>query len=109
MNQFSGVETRRVLVTGGAGAIGSAVVKELLKDGFHVTVLDNLRTGSLENLSKPDSVTELKFVKADLCDPTGYFRQISDCDTIFHLATLRKSPKGTITSLLRDLSGHYAT
>jgi UDP-glucose 4-epimerase len=93
MNQFSGVETQRVLVTGGAGAIGSALVKELLEDGFHVTVLDNLRTGSLENLPKPDSVTGLKFIHADLCDPTSYFRQISDCDAIFHLATLRKWPE----------------
>ena len=44
------VESLRVLVTGGAGFIGSYLVKELVRRGHFVRVLDNFSTGSMENL-----------------------------------------------------------
>ncbi len=52
-----------VLVTGGAGYIGSHVVRQLIKDGYDVIILDNLSTGKAENLD-----TKAKFVQGDLLD-----------------------------------------
>jgi UDP-glucose 4-epimerase len=53
----------RILVTGGAGFIGSNVVDALVKDGHEVTVLDNLSTGKEENINP-----EVKFYNVDLLD-----------------------------------------
>ena len=57
------IMSKKVLVTGGAGFIGSHVVDRLLKEGYKVVVLDNLSTGFKENVN-PDA----KFYLADICD-----------------------------------------
>ena len=57
------MENNIVLVTGGAGYIGSHLVNELITDGFEVTVLDNLSTGKKENLNP-----KAKFIEGDLAD-----------------------------------------
>ena len=58
----------RVLVTGGAGFIGSHLVTRLLKEGFEVVVLDNLSTGNLENLELCLENENLRFVKGSIID-----------------------------------------
>lgn len=81
--------TKCVLVTGGAGFIGSHLVERLLADGHRVTVIDNLATGRRENLSFARGSKKFKFVLADIADPKTdlkkYFRNI---DWVFHLAAL---------------------
>ena len=54
----------KVLVTGGAGFIGSHLVDELVKRKYEVIVLDNLSTGNIKNLKS--SIKKIKFVKCDL-------------------------------------------
>jgi UDP-glucose 4-epimerase len=80
---------RKVIVTGGAGFIGSHLVERLLSDGHKVTVIDNFSTGSLENLEHLRSNKNLKVVKADisanLTNLPNYFRGV---DWVFHLAAL---------------------
>ena len=94
MTNFHRFEASRVLVTGGAGVLGSSLVNELVGNGFNVTVLDSLKTGSLENLPRTEEQNgALRFICADLCDPSEYAERISDCDAVFHLATLRKWPE----------------
>ena len=58
------MEYRHALVTGGAGFIGSHLVERLLREGLHVTVLDNLSVGRRENVS-----TEARFMLGDVRDP----------------------------------------
>jgi UDP-glucose 4-epimerase len=76
---------KRVLVTGGAGFIGSHLVDLLAKQARHVSVLDNLSTGSLDNLSKDDSV---KFVKGDVTDPSAVGGVMANVDAVVHLAAI---------------------
>ncbi|MHC4297013.1 MAG: NAD-dependent epimerase/dehydratase family protein [Planctomycetota bacterium] len=52
----------KVLVTGGAGFIGSHLTERLLEDGHEVAVVDNLSTGSLKNIENFKKRTEFKFV-----------------------------------------------
>ena len=73
---------RRVLVTGGAGFVGSNLVKRLLKDGARVTVLDDLFTGRRENLPA-DGFT---FVEGSVCDRVIVEKLIKDHPIVFHAA-----------------------
>jgi len=74
---------QRVLVTGGAGFIGSQLVRELLDMNYNVTVLDNLSTGLADNLPKSD---ELKLVKGDVRDFNLVSRVVGHCPYVIHLA-----------------------
>src|SRR6266852_3361931 len=75
------METQNVLVTGGAGFMGSWLVDQLLDAGHEVTSVDNLLGGSMRNVN-PDS----KFVKADLRRRNEVAPLVKDINTIFHLA-----------------------
>jgi nucleoside-diphosphate-sugar epimerase len=73
-----------VLVTGGAGFIGSHVVEKLVSKGAHVTVLDNLSTGTLDNLEKvKHSIT---FLRGDIVDLETCITAAKHTSIIFHLA-----------------------
>jgi UDP-glucose 4-epimerase len=78
----------RVVVTGGAGFIGSHVVDRLLKEGFDVTVIDNLDTGSLEKIAQHKSNHHFHLVKGDIRDYDLVKHTIKDVDAVFHEAAL---------------------
>ena len=75
---------RQVLVTGGAGFIGSHLVELLLDRGDAVTVVDNLSTGRRANL--PAQHAGLRFIEADLSDALEAFGPGERFDEIYHLA-----------------------
>jgi UDP-glucose 4-epimerase len=76
----------RVLITGGAGFIGSHLVDRLCEMGVDVVVFDNLSSGTLENLKKWLNAPNFKFVRGDLLSPLEIFEPLDGCTTIFHLA-----------------------
>ncbi len=75
----------RVLVTGGAGFIGSHVVDRLLTLGAHVTVLDDLSTGRREHLPQDARV---RLIEGDAADGATVRRAIEDCSRVVHLAAV---------------------
>src|SRR5262249_5285876 len=79
---------RRVLVTGGAGFVGSNLVIDLLGDGLDVTVFDALaRQGSVENLAWIRQHRKgLRFIKGDVRDFKAVRDAVADIDVIYHLA-----------------------
>lgn len=79
-----------VLVTGGAGFIGSHLVEELVKQGHRVTVFDNLFTGKKEHLKNVSE--KIKFVEGDIRDIDTLKKHFVGMDTVFHQAALRSVP-----------------
>jgi UDP-glucose 4-epimerase len=75
-----------VLITGGAGFIGSHLADFLLGQDHRVNILDDLSAGSVSNLEKWDGSENLKFVRGDLLDPFSIKVALEDCDTVYHLA-----------------------
>jgi UDP-glucose 4-epimerase len=73
----------KVLVTGGAGFIGSNIVKRLSSEGHNVVVLDNLISGYRSNLSKIENVN---FIEGDIRDETAVQTAVTGCEVVFHLA-----------------------
>ena len=76
----------KILVTGGAGFIGSHLVESLLKDGHQVTVVDDLSTGSKGNLAGLLSNENLCFEEESLLNYKKMLKYITECDCIYHLA-----------------------
>jgi len=71
----------RILVTGGAGYIGSIATAILLEQGFEVTVLDDCSTGHRDAVS-----SEAKFVEGSILNPETVALALVDCDAVFHFA-----------------------
>lgn len=82
---FFGVDMR-ALVTGGAGFIGSHLVERLLADGSKVCAIDNLSTGSIENIEGFRGIDGFDFVEGDIRDLDLMMRLVEGSDAIFHLA-----------------------
>ena len=78
-----------ILVTGGAGFIGSHIAEHFSSEGHDVTILDNLATGHLHNIPKNDNVT---FIEGDICDPATVAETVRGIDYVFHHAALVSVP-----------------
>jgi len=88
-----------ILVTGGAGFIGSHIVDRLMEEGFDVTVIDNLDTGRLENIAHHENKKEFHFVRGDIRDFDLVKETMRDIDAVFHeaaLASVTRSVKNPI-------------
>ncbi|HBG48815.1 MAG TPA: NAD-dependent dehydratase [Cyanobacteria bacterium UBA9971] len=85
---MSQTERNRVVVTGGAGFIGSHLVELLLKKNHEVTVIDNFSTGRPENLAHLKENPDLKLIYADITDFEKIEPIFEGKDWVFHLAAL---------------------
>lgn len=86
-----GIMTKRfskILITGGAGFIGSHIVDRMLDEGSEVTVLDDLSSGQLENLTQCLDNKHFHFMKGDVRDWNFVKRTVRDFDAVFHEAAL---------------------
>ncbi len=93
---------KRILVTGGAGFIGSHLAEALLARGDAVTVVDDQSTGTFENLAAVREHPNLRSIEGDIGDPDLIARVTADIDHVYHLAAavgvalVARQPKETI-------------
>jgi nucleoside-diphosphate-sugar epimerase len=92
----------RVLVTGGAGFIGSHLVDRLVLQGHEVRVLDNFSSGQRANLDRV--LGEVELVDGDAQSYERASRSVRGCETVFHLAALPSVPR----SIQDPLTSHHA-
>jgi len=76
----------KVLVTGGAGFIGSHLVDRLLAEGYEVVCLDNLTSGTTDNLKHALKHGNFRLIKGDIRRTRDVWKAVKDCDTVFHYA-----------------------
>lgn len=76
---------KRALVTGGAGFIGSHVVERLVREGWQVRVLDNLTSGTVDNLRVPEAI---EMIQGDVRDVETCYSACRDVDCVFHMAAI---------------------
>lgn len=79
---------KRAVVTGGAGFIGSHIVDELLERGVETYVIDNLSTGSLDNLKQHNGNKLLHVIHDDAKNISEILAGVSDIDVVFHEAAI---------------------
>jgi UDP-glucose 4-epimerase len=77
---------KKVLITGGAGFIGSHTVEKFLSQGYHVTVLDNFTTGRIQNISAFSDQVEI--IECDLGINGDWRENFNNTDIVIHLAAL---------------------
>ena len=96
----------RILVTGGAGFIGSHIVAALVRRGDQVRVLDNFCTGKRENLAAAGGggKNSVELIEGDLTDAAAVCRAVAGCEVVFHEAALASVP----LSVERPLEVHAA-
>ncbi len=83
--------TTKVLVTGGAGFIGSNLADELLRQGAKVSIIDDLSTGNIENINEING--DFEFVEGDINDDAALSRAIDGVEIVFHQAALPSVPR----------------
>jgi nucleoside-diphosphate-sugar epimerase len=79
---------QKILVTGGAGFIGSHIVDKLMEKGLEITVFDNLDTGHMKNIKSNKGKEDFHFIKGDIRDLSLVKKTMRDMDAVFHEAAL---------------------
>jgi UDP-glucose 4-epimerase len=98
----------RILITGGAGFIGSHLCDRLIRDGHSVTVIDNFSTGRASNLEQLIGKTNFKLVEGSILDVSALKPLINDSDYVFHLAAavgVFNIVNNPLASLLTNIRG----
>lgn len=98
----------KVLVTGGAGFIGSHLVEALLAEGKEVIVLDNLSTGSLRNIEHLKKNSRFHFVLGSILDPEALAPLVAETELIYHLAAavgVRFIVQNPVATLVTNVRG----
>jgi UDP-glucose 4-epimerase len=99
----------RVLVTGGAGFIGSHLLEALLREGHRVRVVDDLSTGHRANLAHLAGRFEYEWVEGDLADFEVCRRATEGVDYVFHEAAIPSVPRSVREPIRSHESGPTAT
>jgi nucleoside-diphosphate-sugar epimerase len=85
VRKMSSWKEKKILVTGGAGFIGSEVTRQLCEMNANVTVFDDFSSGKMEYVNK---LGDLKIVKGNICDKENVSKAIKDQELVIHLAAL---------------------
>jgi len=98
----------KVLVTGGAGFIGSHICDKLIENKIHVVCIDNLISGFMKNINHLLEDPLFTFIEGDIRDWDTCISAIKDCDAVCHQAALGSVPRSIedpITTNAHNITG----
>ena len=98
----------KVLVTGGAGFIGSHLIEHLLKHEYEVKCIDNFSSGKIEFIEK--NLNEIELIRGDLLNKRDARKAVKDCEIVFHLAAnpdVRAGEKNTKSMFENNVIATY--
>lgn len=95
---------QKALVTGGAGFIGSHLSKRLVRDGWKITIVDNLSTGDKKNIADILKHKNVTFLKFDVNDTKKLTKAMKGVQVVFHLAAVPSVPR----SIAKPWDSHKA-
>lgn len=101
-NRMTAKQPRLILVTGGAGFIGSHVCDALLAEGHSVRCMDNLATSKRANIAHLEGLPEFSFVEADIRSEVDCAKAVEGVEAVVHLAALGSVPR----SIKEPLASH---
>ncbi|MBI2722919.1 MAG: SDR family oxidoreductase [Bacteroidetes bacterium] len=102
---MNNLKNKSILISGGAGFIGSNIVDHLVKEGYQkITVLDNLATGSLNNIEEHIANRKIDFIKGDITNIEDCLKATLNIDIVLHQAALGSVPR----SIQDPLATHAA-
>jgi UDP-N-acetylglucosamine 4-epimerase len=87
------LKNSKILITGGAGFIGSNLVEHFLKNDNEVVCLDNLSTGYKKNIIEFNDYKNFQFIEGDIRDMNVCKKAVKNCDFVFHQAALGSVPR----------------
>lgn len=102
------MKNNNVLITGGAGFIGSHLAENLVKKNFTVTVLDNLSTGNIENLNSLKGNNKFHFIEDSILNENIMNEVINQNDYVFHLAAsvgVKNIIENPLNSIINNTKG----
>lgn len=82
----------KILVTGGAGFVGSHLIDKLLRGGYEVTALDNFSSGKIENIGQHTGAGDFHLMKGDVRNLEDVEKAVEGVDAVFHLAAIVSVP-----------------
>ncbi len=89
------MKVRKILITGGAGYIGSVLTEKLLKSGCSVVVLDNLMYSDIGIRHLKENAA-LELIEGDIRDQKTVSMAMKDVETVIHLAAIANDPSGAL-------------
>ncbi len=100
----------KILITGGAGFIGSHIVDACVERGYEVSIIDNLSTGQRQNIAQHEANTMVRFFEANICDENRMKEifEMTQPDVVFHLAAqinVRESIKNPSHDIRVNIGG----
>ena len=96
------LKNKRILITGGAGFIGSSLCEFLVKSGSIVSCLDNLSTGKYSNIKNLENKNNFTFIEGDIRDFDKCLEVTKDIDFVLHQAALGSVPRSIIDPILTN-------
>ena len=93
------IRNKKVVITGGAGFIGSHIVDALVEEGNHVIAIDNLSTGNIKNIEHHLNNSQFEFINGSITNLPFLQETFKNADYVFHEAALASVP-GSIANPL---------
>jgi UDP-glucose 4-epimerase len=108
IGQIRPIRERKALITGGAGFVGSHLAERLLRHGWEVYVLDDVSTGSLDNVAHLRTHPNFHLVIESVLSPSVVSELVHKCDVVYHLAAavgVRLIVEQPVRTLLTNIQG----